>query len=66
MTLKLRNQTRRIEIAVNNGDIFTIQYYQGLLEDEQYHIDIIKVSYPDTYNFLCSIRDGLSDMGEYL
>ena len=25
-----------------------------------------KVSYPDTYNFLCSIRDGLSDMGEYL
>lgn len=54
-----------IEVAVQNGDLFALKYYQNLLADEQYHMDKIKECFPDTYDFLCSIRDGLSDISDY-
>ena len=40
------------------------RYYYDLLADEQYHLDTV-MSYPDTYNFMCSVRDGRSDIGSY-
>lgn len=40
-------------------------YYESLLSDEQYHIDVVK-SYPDTYNFMCSVRDRRADIANYL
>ncbi|MEE1019109.1 MAG: Ig-like domain-containing protein, partial [Acutalibacteraceae bacterium] len=32
-------------------------YYSNLLNDEDYHWNILKNQYHDTYNFLCSLRD---------
>ena len=34
-----------------------------LLSDEQYHINVIK-GYPDTYDFMCSLRDGRADIAD--
>ena len=47
------------------GDWAAFNLYSDLLFDEQYHIDTIKTRYPDTYDFLCSVRDGLSDISDY-
>ena len=40
-----------IYIASEQGDIFTVIYYQDLINDEQYHWDILQSNYPDTYIF---------------
>lgn len=51
-------------LASEQGNMTLYWYYYDLLSDEQYHLDVIK-GYPDTYNFMCSIRDGRSDIGSY-
>ncbi len=51
--------------ASNQGDIFMTKYYLDLINDEQYHYDTIKSRYPDTYDFLKSLNDGLSEMKHY-
>lgn len=51
--------------ASSQGDIFMTKYYLDLINNEQYHYDTLKSSYPDTYNFLKSLEDRRSTMGEY-
>ena len=51
-------------LAEENDDTETLWQYFLLLNDEQYHLDII-MSYPDTYNFMCSVRDGRADIANY-
>ena len=41
-----------------------IEYYESLLDDEEYHFDIIQQAYPDTYLFLTNIYAGNSIIGE--
>ena len=35
------------------------------IEKEENAINIVKTSYPDTYNFLCSLEDGLANLQDY-
>lgn len=51
--------------ALERGDTVTYNTFFELVNDEQYHIDTIRSNYPDTYDFLCSLRDILSDMEDY-
>lgn len=51
--------------ASEQGDIWSVNYYNNLLNDEGYHWDTIQTSYPDTYNFLISLENGLANIGEY-
>lgn len=48
--------------AAEQGNTFLVKYYQDLLNDNQYHWDTIKKSYPDTYNFLYSLKKGLANI----
>lgn len=49
----------------NNASPFPV-YHKAITEaDEQYHINELKLHYHDTYNFLCSINDGLANIAEY-
>ena len=41
------------------------EYYRNLLADEEYHFERIQEEYLDTYNFLMSLEDNLSNMGDY-
>lgn len=54
-----------IDQAYADNNIVLANYYTSLLTDEQYHVDILIADYPDTYNFLCSLRDCLADVGDY-
>ena len=54
-----------METAEEQGDYGTYYWCLERLNDEEYYISTIRASYPDTYDFLCSLRDGLSDMGDY-
>ena len=45
--------------------LHTMHILLNLLNDEQYHIDTIRESFLDTYDFLCSLRDTLAYMGDY-
>lgn len=51
--------------ASEQGNFVLVQYYLDLINDEQYHWDTIKSNYPDTYDFLKSLNDGLANMGHY-
>ena len=42
-----------------------VRYYSDLIDNEQYHFDEIKSRYPDTYDFLMSLKDCLSTMKHY-
>lgn len=42
-----------------------ISLIETRLADEQYHIDVIRQNYRDTYNFMCSLQDELGDIEEY-
>ena len=41
------------------------EVYSPRLNSEQYHMDTIQENYPDTYDFLCSIQRGLSDIEDF-
>lgn len=49
----------------NEGNFVMVQYYSNLLNNEEYHWNTISTQYPDTYNFLRSLNDGLSNMANY-
>ena len=49
----------------NQGNIIMVQYYNNLLNDEEYHWNTINTQYHDTYNFLKSLNDNLSNMSNY-
>lgn len=49
----------------SEGNIVMVQYYSNLLNDEEYHWNTIKTQYHDTYNFLKSLNDSLSNMANY-
>lgn len=51
--------------ATRMGDLATALSIQTLISDEQYHINIVQNSYPDTYNFLMSLRDARHNIAEY-
>lgn len=51
--------------AIESGDIYLIQYYQSLLEDEEYHQSTLHTDYPDTYSLLHSLEDGLAEWQSY-
>lgn len=50
--------------AYGDGRI-AVRYYSDLIDNEQYHFDEIKSRYPDTYDFLMSLKDCLSTMKHY-
>lgn len=43
--------------ASEQGSISWVNYYYNLINNEQYHRDTIKASWPDTYDFLLSLQD---------
>ena len=49
----------------NEGNFVMVQYYRNLLNNEEYHWNTISTQYLDTYNFLRSLNDGLSNMENY-
>ena len=51
--------------ASNQGNIVLVNYYLNLINNEQYHYDIIKSNYFDTYDFLMSLNDRLSTLSHY-
>ena len=49
---------RNLQTLISSiSDPALIAHYIALINDEQYHWDKIKEKYPDTYNFLMSLRD---------
>lgn len=55
--LLIDNELRYLLVdAIESGDIYLIQYYQSLLEDEEYHQSTLHTDYPDTYSFLHSLE----------
>ena len=49
----------------NAQNDFEKLYYISLFTDEEYHWNILKNQYPDTYNFLKSLYDYRPNMGTY-
>ena len=66
-TMRIENGKLRYLLvdAIESGDIYLIQYYQSLLEDEEYHQSTLHTDYPDTYSFLHSLEDGLAEWQSY-
>ncbi|MBR6682345.1 MAG: RICIN domain-containing protein, partial [Clostridia bacterium] len=56
---------RQIDLALERGDIITAEVYQDFINDEDYHWAVLENQYEDTYNFLNSLRDCRSTMGDY-
>lgn len=54
-----------IQNAIDNGQYSLALYYESLLTDEQYHINVLANQYKDTYDFLMSLQDGLSNISYY-
>ena len=61
--VKLKNQ---IASASQIRDVKTINELSALLNSEEYHWDTIKKDYPDTYNFLKSLYNGLPHIRNYI
>ena len=58
--------TRLIElINANTNNIDLVKYYRNLLKDEEYHWNVIRTQYYDTYNFLKSLNDNRSNLINY-
>ena len=51
--------------ALEKNDYVTYDIFFDLVNDEKYHMDTLRDRYPDTYDFLCSLRDGLSNLEDY-
>ena len=54
-----------LALAQENEMAEEIALIEARLTDEQYHIDTIRQDYPDTYNFMCSLQNGLADIEDY-
>ena len=48
------------------GNPLASNYYFSLINDEQHHWDTISSKYPDTYNFLKSVENGLQHIRNYI
>ena len=55
----------QIEYEQNNGNPIYALYLTSLLNNEQYHWDIIQSSCPDSYDFLKSLEDRLAFLAHY-
>ena len=51
--------------ASQYGNVSLVNYYTELMNDEQYHWDTIKDSYPDTYDFLKSLQNRQPSITDY-
>ena len=51
--------------ALQQGDIFMVNYYTNLISDEQFHWNRMRIDYPDTYNFLLSLQNKKAHIEEY-
>ncbi len=54
-----------LSIASDSGDLASVIQLNALLNDEDYHWDIIEDSYHDTYNFLHSLQEYKEFLSEY-
>lgn len=54
-----------LSTASENGDIFSVKYYNDLLNDDEYHWNTLKSSYKNTYNFLMSLDSKLSTLSQF-
>ncbi len=55
----------KLSLATQQNNTYLINYYIALLEDEEYHMNVLLENYIDTYNFLLSLQNGLADIGSY-
>lgn len=60
-----KDLTLLVNSASQQGNIYLVNYYINLINNEQYHWDTISASYPDTYNFLRSLQNGEAHIVEY-
>lgn len=60
-----KNIYYQIDMAAAEGDVISVKILQGLLEDEEYHQEMILTNYPDTYDFLYSVYNELNVLGDY-
>lgn len=60
-----KDLTLLMSSASQQGNIYLVNYYINLINNEQYHWDTISASYPDTYNFLLSLQNGEAHIVEY-
>lgn len=58
---------KHISYETVKGKIFNelIDAVSLVIFDEQYHLDVIKSNYPDTYDFLMSLEDRLLTIAHY-
>lgn len=55
----------RINLAASQGDLVTVKILQALLEDKEYHQEMIESNYPDTHDFLYSVYNKLNTLSDY-
>ena len=60
-----KNLSFLMNLASQQGNIRLVNHYIDLMNNEQYHWDIIKNSCPDTYNFLKSVQNRLPYIVKY-
>ena len=51
--------------AEKDNNFILINQYLKLIQNEQYHLETIKLQYNDTYNFLMSLKNELENLSEY-
>lgn len=56
----------QMSLAANAGDIGAVNDYMSQLNSEKFHWDRIREDYPDTYNFLKSLDNGLPHIRNYI
>ena len=54
-----------MEQASQQGQTHLVNYYLNLINNEEYHWSTIKTNFPDTYDFLKSLNDRLSNISHY-
>ena len=54
-----------VSAATNQDDFLAVAYYHDLIDNEQYHWEMLSINYKDSYNFLLSLRDRLSNIASY-
>ena len=60
-----KNLSYLMNSASQQGNIYLVNYYIDLMNNEQYHWDTIKNSCPDTYDFLKSLQNRLPYIANY-
>ena len=55
-----------ISSSLNSGGVVDMEDYSDLLNNDEYRLNIIQESYPDTYNFLKSLYYNEAEQKEYI